>query len=289
MSTEGDDPIRCEGATFSTRSVDVDEGVSLRVLTWDPGERADAPPLVFVSGWVSAVEGWASLLRALSRRRVVHYVESREKSSATIVRRRVGPEDFSIDRLAADLVEATRVLGVDHGESLLVGSSMGATSVLEGLKAGRLGARGAFLIAPNTEFRFPFWGHAVVHLPAASYHVIKHVVLWYLRTFRVDARKEPEQMARYDRTLRAAHPQRIKLSAMAVRGFEIWPRLETVAAPVAVAWAPTDTLHDETSVERLLGALPRSTPVRCPSNLYMHRDDLVPDIERFEASLGRAE
>ena len=50
-------------------------------------------------------------------------------------------------------------------------------------------------------------------------------------------------MARYRRTLRAAHPLRLKLSARAVLGYSLFPGLETVKAPVAIAYAESDTLH----------------------------------------------
>jgi len=257
----------------------------LLVLRWEPTRPAEAPPLVFVAGWVSAVEGWLDLLRVLTRNRVVYYVETREKRSAEVPGRRLTPKDFSIERLAADIVGAADALDVNDGSATFMGSSMGATSIIEAMKAGGLRARSAFLVGPNTEFRFPLWSHAVMHMPAVSWHVLKHIALWYLRTFRVDAKKEPEQMARYDRTLRSAHPQRIKLSGMAVRGFEIWRGLETITTPVAVAYSPTDTLHDESNIERLVATLPRGHAVQCPTNRYMHSADIAEDLASFEAQL----
>ena len=77
----------------------------------------------------------------------------------------------------------------------------------------------------------------MVRLPAAAYHPAKRFALWYLRNFRVDAKAEPDQMRRYVRTLNAADPVRLKLSARAVLDYSVWPDLETATTPVAIAYA----------------------------------------------------
>ena len=112
------------------------------------------------------------------------------------------------------------------------------------------------------------------------------IVLFYLRNFRVNSRLEPQQIARYERSLLAAHPLRMKLSAQAVYPYQAWPDLETVNVPVAVAYSPTDTLHEEEEIERLIGSIPRSRAVPCPSNLYMHSEKVARDIEEFIAGLN---
>lgn len=277
------DPLGSSSSFFDSRFVEADQGVALRVLTWRPHRPAKRPPLVFVAGWVSVVEGWAPLLRELIEDREVHYVETREKGSARIERRRLRPLDFSIERMAADLVAVCPRLGVRLSEAVVAGSSLGATAVLEAMKEGRLAPLAAFLVAPNSHFEYPWWGPALISLPAASYHLAKYPILWYLRFFRVDARKEPEQMRRYDSTLRSAHPLRIKLSAQAVRHYEVWPRLETIGCPVGLAYASTDSLHGSEGILRMAQAMPRATAIACPSNRYMHSGRLRADLDRFLA------
>jgi hypothetical protein len=93
--------------------------------------------------------------------------------------------------------------------------------------------------------------------------------------------EDPEQMARYQRTLRAAHPKRLKLSARAVLGYSLFPGLETVEAPVAIAYAASDTLHEGDDVNRIVDALPRGRAVECPSNTYMHTASVAADLNRF--------
>jgi pimeloyl-ACP methyl ester carboxylesterase len=278
------DPID-SGAAYSERWLSVQDGVELRVMEWRP-DGTGQPPLYFVAGWVSVVEGWRPLLEVLVRRRPVVYIETREKRSAKIDRRRLRVEEFSVQRLAEDLCEIARVVGADRSSAIWFGSSMGSTALLEALKGARLPARGAFLIGPNATFNFPWWSLPLLRVPAASYSVAKHLVIWYLRHFRVDARREPDQMRRYERTLNAAEPIRLKLSARAVVGYSLWPRLETVTAPVAIAYASSDVLHAESEAKSIVATLPAGIAVECPSNTYMHRAEVARDIEEFIAGLG---
>jgi hypothetical protein len=162
---------------------------------------------------------------------------------------------------------------------------MGSNALLEGFKHGRLNGRGAFLVGPNAEFRFPGWGKALTYMPVAIYHLARPFMVWYLRRFRVNVNEDPEQMARYERTLKAAHPVRLKLSARAVLGYSLLPDLETVSVPVAIAHAPSDTLHEGHDVQRIVDVLPHGVSVECPSNTYMHTAAVAEDLRRFVASL----
>jgi hypothetical protein len=144
------------------------------------------------------------------------------------------------------------------------------------------------LVGPNAEFRLPWWGWPIIRLPASAYHLIKHFVIWYVRHFRVDEKAEPEQMLRYERTLLSAEPLRLKMSARAVIDYEVWPDLETIAAPVAIAYAPTDTLHGEHEVLGIVNKLPQGRAVECASNAYMHDARIIEDLDRFLVGVSEA-
>jgi pimeloyl-ACP methyl ester carboxylesterase len=263
----------------------VQDGVELRVLRWSPLADSALDPLVFVPGWVSVVEGWRPLLEELIPRRPVVYIETREKRSARIDSRKMRPSEFAIPRLARDLIEIAATLDFNVDQALWFGSSMGSNAIIEALKHDRLPARAAFLVGPNAEFAIPWWGKPLLYSPSALYHVIRPFLLWYIRRFRVDSEAEPEQMARYVRTLNAADPLRLKLSARGVVGYTVWGDLETIGAPVAIAYAPTDTLHSEGEVKAILERMPGGVGVECPTNTYMHEAAVAEDIERFERSL----
>jgi len=278
-------PVPVPGVYFNERRLTVEEGVSLRLYEWRPENDDGADPILFVAGWISLVTGWVLLLEELVRHRRVYYLETREKESAEISPKLMRPESFLVSRLAEDLVEVSNQLELDGNRTVLFGSSMGSNAILEALKGDHLKAKAAFVVGPNAEFHFPWWGRPLIHLPPWVYSAAKPFVLWYLRTFRVNSREDPEQMARYVRTIRAADPERIMLSAQAVIDYEAMPGLETISSPVAVAYAASDTLHSEEEVGRIVDAMPRGVAVSCPSNTYMHTAEVVADLDRFLAGL----
>jgi len=279
------DPISVEGAQFSESRLSIEEGVDLLLYEWKPERDTGAEPILFVAGWISLVTGWRPLLEHLVKTRPVYYLETREKRSAEIDRHLMRPASFAIPRLAEDLIVAADRLGLDGDRTVLFGSSMGSNAILEALKNGRLSAKAAFLVGPNAQFHFPWWGRLAVHLPPRVYNMAKPFVLWYLRNFRVNVREDPDQMARYVRTVRSADPKRIMLSARAVIDYNALPGLETISTPVAVAYAGSDILHGQDEVRHLVDAMPRGTAVSCPSNTYMHTAAVAADLERYLAGL----
>ena len=281
----GVNPVPVPGVQFNESRLTVEEGVSLRLYEWRPENDGGADPVLFVAGWISLVTGWAPLLEELVQSRPVYYLETREKESAEISPELMRPAGFSVSRLAMDLIEASNQLELDRDRTVLFGSSMGSNTILEALKGDRLTAKAAFIVGPNAEFHFPWWGRPLVHLPPWVYSAAKPFVLWYLRTFRVNVREDPEQMARYVRTIRAADPERIMLSARAVIDYEAMPGLDTISSPVAVAYAASDILHCGDEVRRIVAAMPRGEAVSCPSNTYMHTAEVVADLDRFLAGL----
>jgi pimeloyl-ACP methyl ester carboxylesterase len=274
------DPIAPVAARFSIRHLRVEDGVELRVLRWVPERTTTRAPIVFVAGWVSVVGGWAPLLRVLAQERPIHYIETREKRSARIDRKKLRVEEFGIERLAKDLIRVSSALEIGD-RAIFFGSSMGSNAILEALKHGGQRAHAAFLVGPNSHFAFPWWGRCFLVMPAWGYHAFKHFVLWYLRNYRVNMKDDPGQMLRYDRTLRAAHPLRLKLSAKAVQQYQVWPGLETIDVPVAIAYGSSDTLHGEEDVKRIVARLPRGKAIPCPSSTYMHTAAVAEDLSGF--------
>jgi pimeloyl-ACP methyl ester carboxylesterase len=280
------DPIAAPAASFKSGYFPAKPGVELRVLQWQPDSDHGLPPVVFVAGWVSVIQGWADLIRELSSSRSVYYIETREKGSARVDIRRPKPTDFGIEAISEDLVEVCKNLPIKMSDSNIMASSLGATALLEALKGDELKPRSAFLIAPNSDFPAPTALKSILYLPAQSYHFMKHFVLWYLRNFRVDAKAEPEQMARYDATLLEADPVRIKLSCKAFMDYQVWDRLDSVDLPIGLANAPTDKLHGVEKIERMARTLPQGQVITCPTNKYLHSGKLVSDFDKFIASLN---
>ncbi len=284
VMAQTNDPIG-SGVAYTEQEFPVQQGVKVRVMEWRPKVDSGVPPIVFVAGWVSVIEGWRPLLEVLVPGRRLVYIETREKRSAEIAPRQLKVPNFTVARLAEDLCRISEGLGLDDCGAVWFGSSMGSNAIIEAFKGNRLPARGAFLVGPNAGFRVPWWSRPLLHLPAVAYHPAKRFVLWYIRRFRVNVEEDPEQMRRYVRTLNAADPVRLKLSARAVIDYSVWPGLESVGVPVAIAFAASDTLHGEDEARAIVDKLPLGRAVECPSNTYMHRADVAKELDEFIASL----
>jgi len=283
-SPDTHDPISAPGAHFKSEYMSGSDNVNLQVLQWQPKTKEleqSVEPVIFVSGWVSHVSGWAELLRSMTQKRPVFYIETREKISAHIKKEKIRVKDFTISRIALDIISICKNLPIELEQSMVMGSSFGATALLEALKKNNLKVRCAFMVGPNSEFSAHPLMQKLLFLPDFSYHLLKYFVLWYLRAFRVDAKREPEQMSRYKMTLKSAHPRRIKMSVRAAMKYKLWPDLETIQIPTALAYAPTDTLHSKDNIKKIAQTLPHGEIITCPTNKYMHSADLLKDIEAF--------
>jgi len=277
-----------EGIVFREDMVPVDAFVWLRVMVFEPQVPQGKGAVLFVAGWISSIFGWASLVEAMARTRTVYYIETREKTSALIDATAISSDqDFSIARSAQDLITVCKHYGIDTQQTLAFGSSLGAMTIIEALKGGRLEVGAAFLVGPSSELRVPSYLLWVLSLPVALFHPLKRFIIWYLHAFRVDAKREPEQMRRYENAINMAEPKRLKHSARAtiLGRYRIWEGIETVKVPIAIAYAVSDKLHSHEDIERIAQNLPLGRLNPCPSNLYMHAAALLDDIEAFAASL----
>ena len=289
-SSDTHDPISAPWANFNSKYISASDDVKLKVLQWQPktkDPKKAVESVIFVSGWVSHVSGWAELLSSMTQNRQVFYIETREKISAHIKKKNICVNDFTIANIALDLINICKSLPIDLEKSIVMGSSFGATAFLEALKNSNLNVRCAFFVGPNSEFSAHPFMKTLLYLPDFSYHFLKYFVLWYLRTFRVDAKKEPEQMDRYKITIKTAHPRRIKMSVKAAMKYKLWPDLETVQIPTALAYAPTDTLHSRDNIKKIAQTLPNGQIITCPTNKYMHSVDLLKDIEDFIQNINK--
>lgn len=281
-------PNKIKGVQYHEEMVTVDQSVRLRTMVFKPEISQGKSPVIFVAGWVSIFSGWTTFISALARQRDVYYVETREKESAIIANEDLLQDnDFSIYQNAKDIVQICEHFGINSPQTIACGSSLGATSLLEAMKNGKLRVRGAFLIGPNGEFAAPRGLLWILYLPVFFYTPVTYFLKWYLRNFRVDAEKEPEQMKRYEEIFKTVNPSRLKHSARAtiLGNYQVWPDIETIRVPVAIAYAPSDKLHDIDNIMLMARRLPQGKLNKCPTNLYMHSEKLVADISRFEREI----
>ena len=257
------------------------DGVTLRVIDFvPPCDAPERPMAVFVAGWISLIDGWERVLRRLTPRYRTLYVETREKASAGLPRR-PARVDFSVPRMSRDIGEILdRKVGLEKG-FCLAGSSLGATVILDYLSGARRQPECAILIAPICELIYPFWLPLLLRpVPPSLYTLIKPFLKWYLRNIRLDKYKEPEQVKKYEGTLDAANPGRLKANAFAIKNYSLWGKLPDITSPVLIVGAKSDTLHGLDVIDRMARLIPDVDTEMMSSNKETHSEkmgDLIAD------------
>ena len=251
--------------------VEVSDGVALKVIDFLPeGDAPEKPAVVFVAGWISLISGWQGVLKQLTPRYRTIYIETREKVSARL------PEDsveFSVARMSLDIHEVLKQSVSLKRPFYFVGSSLGATIVLDYLSQNLRQPCQAILIGPNAEFFFPAWSLPLIRLlPAFLYTAIKPGLKWYLRNIRLDKHRESEQVKKYEGTLDAAEPKRLKANAWALRNYKLWDKLPDVKAPVLIIGAKSDILHGMDVLKRMVALMPCAGLEIMESNRETHSE-----------------
>ncbi len=253
-------------------SVEASDGVLLNVIEFIPAKDSENRPIIlFVAGWISMISGWKGVLQKITPEYRTVYLETREKSSSIVPKGK--KVSFTMDRLAEDISNIIAKTIPENRKFVAGGSSLGATAILEYLALNLRQPECAMLISPTPVFRFPkILGDLVPLLPPSLYLIIKPIIKWYLRNFRLDKKKEIEQVKKYEGTLDAADPYKLKANALALKKFTIWDRLSMVTAPILIIGAAADTLHGIDTLKRMLQMIPRSEYREMASNKETHSE-----------------
>jgi len=253
----------------------VSDGVALRTIDFiPPCDTPERPMVVFVAGWISLIGSWKDVLEKLTPCYRTLYVETREKISARL------PEgarvDFSMPRMGRDIREVLEHKVGSEKKFFFAGSSLGSTVILDYLSRESRQPEMTFLVAPICELIYPFWLPLVIKpLPPPFYTiVIKPFLKWYLRNVRLDRKKEPEQVKKYENALDAADPRRLKANAFAIKDYSLWEKLPDVRSPVLIIGARSDTLHGLDVMDRMIELIPDADMEIMASNKETHSEKM---------------
>jgi len=282
LKTEDFSEYCAESSTCQTRQIQVNDNISLRVITFQPNSPTKNPPVVFIPGWISLIATWKSVLQDLSRDFTIHYVETREKKTA-IVRGRV---KYRVEDCARDLAAIVEQLNLQDDNFILCGSSLGATAIADGFRFLKRRPLFLALIGINAEFYIPRgWIGVVRCFPPTLYLTFKPVIKWYLRNFRLDIKKDQAQYKKYCDNVDNAAPFRLKKAALALVKYKIWERLPEIQTPVLLFSASHDALHDLENIKRIHEQLPGSRYFDLETNSRTHSPEMVEIIREFIAGL----
>ena len=252
--------------------VEVSDGVSLQVIDFAPRSASSGKPLIlFVAGWISLISGWKGVLKVLTKKYRILYLETREKQSSIVAH--VKKVSFSMERLKLDIGEVIEKIIPQSEKFVIAGSSLGASAIIEYCGSDRRKPLSAVLISPKAEFAFPKLLELIVPAlhPSLAF-VIRPVIKWYLRNFRLDKKNSKEQVAKYENTLDCANPYKLKANALALRGYSLLNRVKNVKVPCLIISATTDILHGTEEIKQIMNIIPDSTYVEMESNMETHSE-----------------
>ena len=267
-----------DGADVEQKWIEGNTGYNLRVLHWTPKNEdfKHARTLVMVPGWNSVPEGWFPILSEWVKKRPVVYIETREKGSCEI-ENTISKESFQIQNIVSDLPIILARMGLDPSKCDAMGSSLGATLLLEGLREEMLIFRSIVVLSPNLAFIPPIWARPLIPAPLFLYDALVKFVIWYL-----DKRlKEECQRIRYRRTLLAAPINRLRLCSLVFRKYKMNLDFSNTNAPVGILRASSDTLHDHSDAGKLSNQIPNSKLIEIESNQFAHEAPAISVIEDF--------
>ena len=252
--------------------VNVSDGVELKVFDLVPEhDSPDDPLIVFVAGWISLISGWQYVLRRLTASYRTLYIETREKKSARLPANT--KLDFTIQRMSLDIKEVIQEIVPRERPFFITGSSLGSTVVLDYMGQDFRQPEKAILIAPVSEFPFPLWLLFIIRfIPAGFYSVVKPILKWYLRHIRLDKKNEPEQVKKYEGTLDAAEPARLKANAFAIKDYSLWGILDQIKSPVLIIGAETDKHHGYDILQKMVSMMPNAGFKLMKSNKETHSE-----------------
>jgi len=246
------------GASYRDERIVLSPEINLRLITFTPAEKTMSPPVIFVAGWISLMKGWKEVLREMTRDFTVYYVETREKISSQMK----GRVEYGVEDIAGDIVLLVDRLNVQSGSYILMGSSLGATAILESYRSLSKKPHSLVLIGPNAAFRVPTtWKVIVTLFYPALYALIRPSVKWYLMTFRLNVRADRAQYEKYCDALDAADPWKLKKAVRSVWSYEVWSILKSVDCPTLIVNASKDKLHEPEILKRITATIPNATDI----------------------------
>ncbi len=270
------------GATYNEEMISVSEHVSLRLITFSPAEDKNNPPVLFVAGWISLMSGWKEILQEMTKDFQVYYVETREKITSQVK----GRENFGVEDIGKDLVALVSLLKFTSENYILLGSSLGATAILDCCQHLTIPPKCLVLIGPNAVFRVPRFGKAIVSVFwPRMYLVIKPLVKFYLKNFRLDVKSDYAQYQKYCTALDTANPWKLKNAVMRLWSYEVWDLLGDIAFPSLIVGASKDDLHEPENLKKIVSMMPHATYVDLETNKGTHSKPMVDEVRNYLKTL----
>jgi pimeloyl-ACP methyl ester carboxylesterase len=266
------------GATFKEEFIPVSENVSLKVISFNPPQKTEKPPVVFVAGWITLISAWKIVLQEMTKDFPVYYIETREKISSRVI----GKAAYGVEEIGKDIVKLVDHFNLKEKKFILFGSSLGASAILD---CCRFLDRAPFclvLIGPNAVIRVPRFGKIIIFfLPPRLFLLVKPLVKWYLKTFRLDIKSDYEQYQKYCVNIDSADPWKLKKAIRKLWSWQAWNLLPGIKHPTVIFGASKDSLHEPENLKQMVSMLPTASYIDLETNKGTHSAAMVAAMRNY--------
>ncbi len=252
--------------------VTMSDGVKLRVLHTKPNTGQYLPPLVLVPGLGSIVPGWDRVLLPLKDKIPIYYIETREKKSSKFPKKK----KFEPIRFGYDLKEVLDYFNIKDKEYVIMGSSLGANTIIYALANHYIDPLVAIIIGPNPTFPIPTPLKVILPLiPIQTVDLLRPLIKWYVKIFEVDMKTEPEQGWKYERVVDEMEGWKIKYVACGFKDMYLYPMLHKIKAPSILIGAIADKMHKAENTKKFAELIPNAVYVELFTNKAAHSEPMV--------------
>ena len=266
------------GTKYSHRYISGEKGVKLFLIHFKPKIKSNFPPVIFIPGWGSIIDSWEVVLKEMTKDFEVYYLETREKSSSI----HITEQPLTIKSLGDDFPYVLSELNLINKSYILLGSSLGATVILDSISKNKVNPTLSILIGPNAEFNIPSLWLMIARLtPPLFFYILRPIIKWYMKKKYLDMNSDPKQYYKYAKSLDQASPSRLRRSALNFSSYKIWDQLNKINQKVLILAGSKDIMHDYKNTLRISEKLSNSELIDMETNNKTHSKEMVSKIRKF--------
>lgn len=261
-----------EGSASKKYWVTIDFQVSLCVFEFKPIAVTGNVPIVLVSGLVTLIDSFETILEGLSKFHPVYYVETRDKTSSKLL----GKVDFDIETMGKDIAFVIKALGLENQGYVLFGFSMGATIITDCVRFLDSKPLCMILMEPTPEFHYPGWSLFLIRwLTLPFYKTLTSFAKWYLAKFHINKNEDNQMAVISAQSIDNADPEKIRNVILAIAGYKVWDRVVDVKCPSLVIGTSKDGFHLEHEVKQMVAMLEKGSFIDLETNERTHSQEMV--------------
>ena len=267
-----------QGTKIQTSYIKVSSCVQLFKIHFTPKKLTNYPPVIFIPGWGSFIQGWKIVLREMSKDFEIYYLETREKGSAIHKKE----QEINIENIGDDIARVTALINLKDDGFIALGSSMGATAILDAMAGEKLSPSLAVLIGPNIEFNIPRFLIIILSItPIKLYKVIRPFAKWYMKRKYIDMESDSKQYHKYSYVLDNIHFGRTRRSALSFKKYSFKDKIEKIRKRILVFSGKKDILHNYKQTLDMVKRIENATLVNLETNDRTHSIEMVDEMRAY--------